>query len=176
MSNGESILSEERKASIKLNPSMILMMTDSFEEIMSYLPKSYGSAGTSMIYSMGYQNGVHEVKRLREELRTLNLALTKSELLDKALKRISSMGWGKITVENNNEVMGKVNIFIQSNPFRGECENHGTPGCNFLRGYVAGIISETIEEEVQYGDYGCLEVDVDCCLLRVSKKSTMQTE
>lgn len=160
---------EEKQVSAKLNPSMLLLMTDSFQEIISYLPKAYGSAGLSMIYSMGHENGSYEVKRLRKDLQLLNIALPKNELLEKAFERASSMGWGKISLEKNNEVMGKVNVFVRSNPFSGKCEDHGTSGCVFLRGFIAGIVAEASEIETQYENPECLDVDFDCCLLRVKE-------
>ena len=161
--------SEENPTSFKLNPSMLLIMTDSFSEIINYLPKQYGSAGTAMIYSMGYENGAHEVIRLRDELKNLGLPTEKNELLKKVFTRVSSMGWGKLSLENHNQAMGKVNVLINSNPFKGACENHGTSGCVFLRGYVAGIVAETLEEEIKYSNPECADIDYDCCLLRVNK-------
>jgi predicted hydrocarbon binding protein len=175
MSKELTLSGEENPTSFKLNPSMLLMMTDSFSEIISYLPRAYGSAGASMIYSMGFENGTHEVKRLRVELKDLGLPTQKNELLEKAFARVSSMGWGKISLENHNQVLGKVNVFVHSNPFQGACENHGTPGCTFLRGYVAGIVAETLEEDVKYNNPECADIDIDCCLLRVNKTATIPT-
>jgi predicted hydrocarbon binding protein len=168
--NEASILSSEKKRSSNSEKSsMLLLMSDSFTRMISYLPDTYGAAGTSMLYSMGYENGVFEVQRLRDELKTLELPLSKQQLLERAFTRISSMGWGKTSLERNNELLGKVNVFVHSNPFSGNCENHGTPGCAFLRGFIAGIVAETQEEATEYHSPDCLMIDADCCLLRVKE-------
>ena len=162
-------LSEETKENRKKDKknSLVLMKTDAFANIMGFLTKSFGPPGLSIIYSMGIENGVHEVTELRKELKKIESPVAKKELLEKTLQTHSQMGWGKFQLSEFDPVAGYTNVEVEHNPFSDKCGKHDAGGCFFLHGYVAGLVSEVLEEEVTYGAPRCLDVDKNTCMLRL---------
>jgi len=165
MLNATHFLNEEEKKKNN-EPSVVLMRTDFFERMMSYHTKNFGATGLSMIYSMGFANGKYEVFQLRDELLELEAPITKSVLLEKTLQRITHMGWGSIHISEFNQITSEVKVEISFNPFRAKCQSVNNGGCHFLQGYVAGVISEVLGEEVTYNETRCMKSgDCECLLL-----------
>jgi hypothetical protein len=136
------------------------------------LTNCFGTAGYAMIYSMGQENGANEVKQLRQDLRRLEAPADKKELLDRSMRRVSHMGWGKISVSEYDPVDGIVNINVKANPFSDKCGAKEAYGCFFLHGYMAGLVSEVMEEEMEYGVPRCLDVEKGSCVLRLVQASS----
>lgn len=150
---------KEHEREVSESSSVLLIKTDSFAKIMGYLTKSFGPSGLSMIYGMGVENGIHEVKQLREELKKLEAPATKKELLEKSLRRVTHKGWGKIHIGEFDPINGTINIVVNFNPFNDKCGKKEAGGCFFLQGYVIGIVSEVIEEDIEYGSPRCLDFE-----------------
>jgi hypothetical protein len=89
----------------------------------------------------------------------------KKELFDRSMRRVSHMGWGKISVSEYDPVDGIVNINVKANPFSDKCGTKETYGCFFLHGYMTGLVSEVMEEEMEYGVPRCLDVEKGSCFL-----------
>lgn len=152
--------------------SILLIKTNSFKNMVGYLTKSFGTPGLTMVYSMGEENGVDEVKQLRRDLKKLETPLAKKQLLEKALQRVSQMGWGKISIGEFDAVGGKINIIIKHNPFSDACGTKEAGGCFFLHGYMAGLVSEIMEEKMEYGSPRCLDIEENQCVLRIQRATT----
>jgi predicted hydrocarbon binding protein len=162
MVNVGASLIEEMKNS-NGNQSLILMKTESFNNIMGYLSKSFGSSGLSIIYSMGHDSGVREVKKIREEMKQLEKPLPKRAIIEMSLQRLSQMGWGKFELKELDQITGNVDISVKKNPFSETCAMNENSGCLFLHGYVSGILTEALEEETMCGNPRCIDLDETSC-------------
>jgi predicted hydrocarbon binding protein len=127
------------------------------------------TSGYPIIYTMGRESGVQEVRQLREEQTTLNTPLIKREILEKALNRLSQMGWGKITLTQYSFIDGGVSISIKFNPFTEECKSKTKTSCIFLRGLISGITSEILEEDMQFSNPICQVTEDETCLLHLRR-------
>jgi len=156
----------------KSDLSIILIKTKSFANMVGYLTKSFGTPGLSMVYAMGKENGQEEVNQLRLDLKKLETPLAKKELLDKVLQRVSQMGWGKLSIGEFDAVGGKVRINVNHNPFSEDCGTKDAGGCFFLHGYMAGLVSEVMEEPMEFSSPRCLDVEDDQCILRLQRATT----
>ncbi|MBM3292458.1 hypothetical protein FJY84_07235 [Candidatus Bathyarchaeota archaeon] len=163
--NGENAKNKE-------DLSILLIKAKSFVNMVSYLTRSFGTPGLSMVYSMGKENGAEEVQQLRRDLKKLERPLVKRELLDKALQRVSQMGWGKVSIGEFDAIGGKLSINIKHNPFSEGCGTSEAGGCFFLHGYIAGVASEVMEEPLEYSSPRCLDVEEGHCILRLQRAAT----
>ena len=170
MKNAARLLNgEEKTSNVSSIPSVLLMRTDSFEIMMSFLTKNFGTTGLSITYSMGVTNGRYEVIQLRDELKKLEAPATKRELMEKTLQRLTHMGWGRFTLNDLDPVSGEISINIEHNPFRDKCGSHKNGGCHYLQGYVAGVASEILEDEIEYREGRCNKTEDSRCTLRLKK-------
>jgi predicted hydrocarbon binding protein len=145
----------------------ILISHTFLENMFTPLIKFLQNSGYPIIYSMGRESGIQEVRQLREEQNDLDTHLVKREMLEKALNRLSQMGWGKITVAQYGFVDGEINIKIKFNPFTQECRSETKTSCTFLKGLISGIASEILEEDMQFSDPICQVTKDETCLLHL---------
>jgi hypothetical protein len=93
----------ERQSKINLrsfeHPPFIMMRSDFLERMFDSLIKTYHSAAYPMIFTMGNESGVEEVKLIREEYLRINERYMKSELLGLVLDRFAKLGWGRNNVD-----------------------------------------------------------------------------
>ena len=148
------------------------MRTDTFEMMMGYLTRNFGATGLSISYSMGVANGKYEVAQIREELKRLEAPATKKELLEKSLQRLTAMGWGKLKLAELNTITGENTVTVEQNPFREGCDPKDNGGCYFLQGFVAGVVSETLEEDVTYIDTRCTHEDLKGCSFHLMRSKS----
>ncbi|MCX6655529.1 MAG: hypothetical protein NTY03_10485 [Candidatus Bathyarchaeota archaeon] len=150
--------------------SLLLIKSESFNNIMSYLSKSFGTPGLSMIYSMGHDSGAKEIKQIREEMKKIEKPLPKKDLVEKALQRMSQMGWGRFDLQDLDQITGNVEVKIKNNPFSDSCAMNDTCGCLFLHGYISGIMTESLEEEIACASPRCIDLDDSQCLIKLMRE------
>jgi hypothetical protein len=109
-------LSDGQQEEANSNSSVLLFKGDNFEAIMASLTETYGTAGYSIIFSLGKISGAKEFKNVAEEQRRLNIPMTSEGLLNKTIERLNSMGWGKFQVIKI-DIKSSANIQINRNPF-----------------------------------------------------------
>jgi predicted hydrocarbon binding protein len=151
------------------NPSIILLRRESFEKMLSAFTETYGTPGYSMIYSMGKDVGVEEFKNIAEELKTLNIPMTRPKILKKVLERFTSMGWGNFQAESLELDISSI-IVVTNNMFSDKC-SHTSVGCCFIQGIIAGLMSQVFESEPQYTEPRCLAQPGGRCLFRLKSEN-----
>lgn len=159
------LLGGERRS--KAESSVLLMRTDSFQRMIKYFTLNFGAAGLTMIYSMGEANGKYETSQMRDEFRSLEAPVVKRQLVEKSLWRLTTMGWGSFTLGALDTITGEATINIKVNPFGEQCHSEDKGGCYFLQGYIAGVVSEALHDEVTYGDPRCSEGEEGGCQLHL---------
>jgi hypothetical protein len=113
-------------------PPFIMMRPDFLERMFDSLIKTYHSAAYPMIFTMGMESGVEEVKLIREEYLRINERYMKSELLGLVLDRFAKLGWGRINVDKLSTIDNGVKIDVSFNSFIQECGAETKGGCVFL--------------------------------------------
>jgi predicted hydrocarbon binding protein len=150
------------------SPSVILFRQESFEKIMKTLIDTYGSAGFSMIYSLGKNVGQSEFRSIMEEQKNLCIPMTRPKLLKKVLERFTYMGWGKFAIESL-ELNSSAIVVITKNIFSKNCSRDSV-GCCFIQGLIAGLMSEVFESEPIYDTPRCFIQENERCLFRLKSQ------
>jgi predicted hydrocarbon binding protein len=159
------LLGGERRS--KSESQVLLMRTDSFLRMIKYFTNNFGATGLTMIYSMGEANGKYETSQMREELKSLDVPILKKQLIEKSLWRITSMGWGTFSLASLDTITGETAINIKINPFSEQCDLEDNGGCYFLQGYIAGVLSEALNDEITYCDPRCSTESDGACQLHL---------
>jgi predicted hydrocarbon binding protein len=147
------------------SPPFILLRHDFLETMFDPLLRIFHAPGVSMIFMMGRENGVEEIRKIREELREVDAPLTRRDFFDRAFGKLSQTGWGRITVDELDDVKGAVKIRVKSSPFADRCGSESCGGCYFMQGLFAGVTAEVFESEAYYGTPRCQRVQDGSCLL-----------
>jgi predicted hydrocarbon binding protein len=168
MKNAVTLLRGEEER-IDNESSVVLMRADSFQRMLQYFTQTFGSSGLTMIYSMGMANGKYETSQMRDELRNLEAPVTKKLLLEKTLWRLTSMGWGGFKLEKLDSITGEAHIEIKNNPFSLNCDSQENGGCYFIQGFIAGVVSDVLDEDLTYGSPRCSHGENGSCLLQLKK-------
>lgn len=141
---------------------ILKMTTGAFTQMLESLYRIFGSAGLSMIYVMGRERGIYEA---RMDLSELEGETSIREILRIALRRAGKLGWGEMAVTELDTINGIVNIEIKRTPFI--CRTPDAAPCYFYRGYLSGIISEILGEEMSCTLGGCLLQGDTNCLIKM---------
>ena len=143
---------------ILLKPSFFNLMFDS-------LLKSYGSAGISMIFAMGRERGIGEVREYRKEFSQFSMSLSKRELLNRVFLRLNQMGWGKYDIGDYNPDSNIFTIDMKFNPLVVKCGSNSNGSCAFIQGLLSGVVSEVFEKEVSMASPRCEKSPSGSCSL-----------
>jgi len=150
----------EMKAKIEGEEQIIKMTIGAFNQMLESLYRIFGSAGLSMVYVMGRERGIYEA---RMGLSELEGETTIGDILSLALKRAGALGWGEMEVTDLDTINGIVNVKIRRTPF--PCRTPDNAHCYFYRGYLSGIVSEILGEEMSCTLDRCiLQGDGDCVI------------
>jgi predicted hydrocarbon binding protein len=147
--------------------SVLLMRTDSFQSMLKYFTITFGASGLTMIYSMGEANGKYETRQMKGELRSLEAPIIKQQLIEKSLWRLTSMGWGDFKLDSLDPIKCQATIKISINPFSENCKSTDAGGCYYLQGYIAGVISEALNEDITYKETRCSKTEEGSCELNL---------
>jgi len=141
----------------------ILQITiGAFTQMLESLYRIFGSAGLSMIYIMGKERGIYEA---RMGLSELEGETSIRDVLELALRRAERLGWGEMEVEELDTINGIVNIEIKRSPL--PCRTPDAAPCYFYRGYLSGIVSEILGEEMSCTLERCLLQGDSRCLIKI---------
>jgi len=169
-------MQRERRTEVALRSSrrqpFILMSHTFLDSMFTPIIRFLQNSGYPIIYSMGRESGTTVANEIRKEQANLNTPLVKEEVLEKALNRVSQMGWGKITLTQYGFTEGGMSIKIKFNPFNEECRSKTNSSCTFLRGLISGITSEVLEQDMQFSDPICQATEDETCQLQL--KATMK--
>lgn len=126
------------------------------------LIKIYGSAGASMIYTMGKDSGESEVRQLVEDNKE-NAMFDEEGIIRSCFSEIQSDGVGWDCYRRILWIkQKKIRINVKQNPFIEKCKTELNLG-GFLRGLLVGITSDVLEEELSLSDSHCLESSNGSC-------------
>lgn len=149
----------------KLEDKLILS-PDSFLNLLTTLVNYFGSAGESMIFQMGRENGrVFTQEVLGREEKAADSLEQKFRLI---IEQASKIGWADMYVEEFNTDNGSIKVVLKDNIFKTYCIKIDLPQCYFLRGYLAGIIKELTNMDYSFEDSQCYAHGDKHCSIRMT--------
>ena len=151
----------EMRVSVEGEEPILRMTIGAFTQMLESLYRIFGSAGLSMIYVMGKERGIYEARRGLTELEGETSIM---DVLKLALKRAERLGWGEMEIAELDTINGIVDIRIKKTPF--PCRAPDASHCYFYRGYLSGIVSEILGEE--------MSCTLDKCLLKGDKECVIR--
>ena len=150
----------EMRVSVEGEEPILRMTIGAFTQMLESLYRIFGSAGLSMIYMMGRERGIYEA---RMGLSELEGETSIRDVLELALRRAERLGWGEMEIAELDTINGIVNIRIKKTPF--PCRAPDASHCYFYRGYLSGIVSEILGDEMSCTLDKCLlKGDKDCVI------------
>jgi len=99
----------------------------------------------------------------RQSCRRINAKIKDKEIVLAYLSRLKeSMNWGKILFQNVDFQNGTGNIKV-SNSFECLISKCTKPSCHFLRGFLAGFLSELFGRDISADEVKCSGKGDNCC-------------
>lgn len=146
-------------------PENLVLTSGSFLNLLNTLVNTFGSAGESMIYQMGHENGMvfcrEVISQINEEGESLE------DLFGMVIHSASQIGWANMVVEEFNPQSGNIKVVLQDNSFKQFCLRLNMPQCFFLRGYLSGIIKELTNVDYHFSKSECYAHGDEHCSIRL---------
>jgi predicted hydrocarbon binding protein len=158
---------EEKK---KKESTLLILKSDSFLKTIQALTNSFGTSGSGMIFNMGLNCGYSEGTHVLEESKEPQPDNSES-LLEKSFYRSTSMGWGDISIDHYDAETSTLEITIDNNPFKDNCGTERLEGCHFIRGYLAGVVSEILDTDMVFTSDECKGTQDGYCTFHMEKAS-----
>jgi len=114
------------------------------------------SAASIIIQSASNKCGRHDCRQILKEIKTKENVLTYLSHIE------NEMNWGKILFQGLNIKDGNGKILFY-NSFETRARRSTKPSCHFLRGYLAGFLSELFEREITVEEEQCASMGQSCC-------------
>jgi predicted hydrocarbon binding protein len=158
---GEKTMTSERT----VIPENLVLTSGSFLNLLNTLVNTFGSAGESMIYQMGHENGMVFCREVVSNINNEGESL--EDVFEKVINSASQIGWANMVVEEFNPQNGKIKVVLQDNSFKQFCLRLNMPQCFFLRGYISGIIKELTNVDYQFSRSECYAHGDEHCSIRL---------
>jgi len=146
----ERVVEDIRKKGFMFQFETFRVFESSLEEIFS------PSAASIIIQSASNRCGRHTCRQILKQIKTKENALTYlSHLKDE-------MNWGKIFFQDLDLGNGRGRILVY-NSFETIARKDTKPSCHFLRGYLAGFLSELFKREITVEEEQCAAMGNSHC-------------
>jgi len=146
-------------------PQNLVLTSGSFLNLLNTLVNTFGSAGESMIYQMGHENGMAFCREVVSKINNEGESL--ENLFERVINSANQIGWANMVVEEFNPQNGKIKVVLQDNSFKQFCLRLNMPQCFFLRGYISGIIKELTNVDYQFSRSECYAHGDEHCSIRL---------
>lgn len=146
-------------------PKNLVLTSGSFLNLLNTLVNTFGSAGESMIYQMGHENGMVFCREVVSKINNEGESL--ENLFVRVINSANQIGWANMVVEEFNPQKGKIKVVLQDNSFKQFCLRLNMPQCFFLRGYISGIIKELTNVDYQFSRSECYAHGDEHCSIRL---------
>ena len=147
------------------NTDKLILSPDSFLNLLTTLVNYFGSAGESMIFQMGRENGrVFSKEVLSKQGEDQGSLEQRFRLI---IEQASKIGWADMHVEEFNTDNGSIRVVLKDNIFKTYCIKIDLPQCYFLRGYLVGIIKELTNMDYSFEDSQCYAHGDKHCSIRM---------
>ena len=100
-------------------PQNLVLTSGSFLNLLNTLVNTFGSAGESMIYQMGHENGMAFCREVVSKINNEGESL--ENLFERVINSANQIGWANMVVEEFNPQNGKIKVVLQDNSFKQFC-------------------------------------------------------
>lgn len=146
-------------------PETLVISSSSFLNMLDTLVNHFGSAGESMIFQMGRENGMTFCRNAISEVEHEDESLV--SLFNLVLEKASRIGWANMVVEEFELQSGAIKVVMKDNTFKHFCVKMHMPQCFFLRGYLSGIIKELTNVDYIFSNSECYAHGDEHCSIRL---------
>ncbi len=146
-------------------PENLVLTSGSFLKLLDTLVNHFGSAGESMIFQMGRENGMVFCRETISKIDHSGDSL--DALFNLVLEGASKIGWANMVVEEFNPQTGNIKVVLKDNAFKQFCLRFNMPQCFFMRGYLSGIIKELTNVDYIFSHSECLAHGDEHCSIRL---------
>ena len=146
-------------------PETLVISSSSFLNMLETLVNHFGSAGESMIFQMGHENGINFCRYAMSDIKNDEESLDR--LFNLVLEKASKIGWANMVIEEFDLQSGAVKVVMKDNAFKQFCLRMNLPQCYFLRGYLSGIIKELTNVDYMFDDSDCYAHGDEHCSIRL---------
>ena len=146
-------------------PENLVLTSGSFLNLLNTLVNTFGSAGESMIYQMGHENGMVFCREIVSKIDHDGEKL--EDLFEMVINSASQIGWANMVIEEFNPQTGNIKVVLQDNSFKQFCLRLNMPQCFFLRGYLSGIIKELTNVDYTFSRSECYAHGDEHCSIRL---------
>lgn len=146
-------------------PETLVLTSGSFLSLLDTLVNNFGSAGESMIFQMGHENGMVYCREILSNVAQEGETL--ESLFKLVLEKASQIGWAHMVAEEFNLQTGDVKVVLENNSFKKYCLRMNMPQCFFLRGYLSGIIKELTNIDYIFSRSECYSLGDKHCSIKL---------
>jgi len=114
------------------------------------------SAASIMIQSASNKCGQHTCRQILREIKT------KENVLTHLAHTKNEMNWGKIQFQGIDIQSGS-GVILVYNSFEANARKGTKQSCHFLRGYLAGFLSELFQREIAVEEEQCAAMGHNYC-------------
>ena len=132
---------------------VIVVLKELFEELSDHFIRYLGSGGAALLWHLGKRWGEVLVVKLSSRLTGPSSIAKRLKLLFKILR---ATGWGVFSLDNIDTIHYRGSVTVKES-----CEVKSHSGCHFIRGLLAGMLSEvfgvnvSVREVVHNDDRRC---------------------
>ncbi len=146
-------------------PDSLVISSESFLNLLSSLVNNFGSAGESMVFQMGRENGINFCRGIIGKIDDSGKSL--EDLFNLVLEKASEVGWARMIANEFNPQTGSIKVVLQDNAFKDFCLAINLPQCFFLRGYLSGIIKELTNVDYSFSHSECYAHGHEHCSIKM---------
>lgn len=150
-------------------PETLEISSSSFLNMLETLVNHFGSAGESMIFQMGHENGMNFCRTIMSGVEDEERSL--DDLFNFVLEKASRIGWANMVIEEFDLQSGAIKVVMKDNTFKKFCLRMHMPQCFFLRGYLSGIIKELTNVDYIFNNSDCYAHGDEHCSIRLIAES-----
>ncbi len=136
-----------------------------FLRFLSVLHTRFGSAGTSILYSMARDFGVNDTKQMLTSLKKDASQRDERAIMVMLLDSISTFGWGEYRIDTFDLMGGEITFTVSGNPTFDLCDTGESPQCYFMKGLLSGIIKEVTKINYHPTNQTCKDENKICRLV-----------
>lgn len=130
---------------------------ETFEVFELCLEEIFSPSAASVVLQLASNKcGRHTCRQILKEIKTRKNVLTYLSYIK------NELNWGKILFQNISVEKGCGEILVY-NSFEAISRRGTKPVCHFMRGYLAGFLSELFEREIKVEEDQCGAMGHNCC-------------
>lgn len=147
-----------------LGDRAILLRSEPFRQMLSWVMERYGKEGEEMVYQSGYAYGSVSWTELFGGLEM------DKQALEEYLQVLSAIGIGRPRIERFEAEVPSIHIVVESS-FECEGVTSSTPRAIFLSGFLAGALGALFGKELFCAETKCVANGAKVCEFEIGPKA-----